>query len=119
MEFLEFIKQNYPQAIEEYDKFTCTYVPAPGSKVLTLRAGFGGYAGISLKIDSYEIYGYNPNDVYISLSRCGSGYGSKLSEWYKDFKLIEGEYITIEQATQMAIDRRDAKITANELASSK
>lgn len=80
----QYIEENYPEIHMEYTRYLSREeVPVIGSKVRTLRSGFGGGAGVVRIIQEIR-------DGKIILSdSIGRRYMSDIEEWYKDFEVMQ------------------------------
>lgn len=83
--FLDFTKERYPEIWEEFFRYKRKDImPAIGTEVVTLRSGFGDFAGVTRYVVSHD-------EKYIGLA-CNphreAEYLSTKEDWWKDLKII-------------------------------
>lgn len=83
MDIEDYVAENYPEIIVEYNRYLTRHIlPKVGSKVVTLRSGFGGGGGVIRVVDSVD-------EKYIHLSGGGYQYLCSLDDWYKSLVVLE------------------------------
>lgn len=84
--FLDFTKEHYPQVWEEFYRYNRRETPpAIGTKVTTLRNGFGGGVGEVRYVVEFN------DHRYVALAHIPNGEATSLCEietWWKDLKII-------------------------------
>lgn len=76
----KYVKNNHPAIVEEYSRYSQKdQLPKVGDKVISLRRGFGGLAGVVLEVTEIDKGG-------ITLTNGENNYFSALESWYKDLK---------------------------------
>lgn len=85
-----FMFQSAPQTFLSYLTFMRRNIlPEVGTKVLTLHAGFSGYAGVIRTVTEIKEIGANNDKVIIVKSPKGEKSLSYCNEWYKDFFALD------------------------------
>jgi len=81
MDTLEkYVRNNHPAIVEEYIRYSQKdQLPKIGDKVISLRCGFGGLAGVMLEVTKIDKDG-------ITLTNGENNYFSALENWYKNLK---------------------------------
>lgn len=86
LSFIDYVNTYYKNVSDEYIAYLNRWnLPKVGDKVVTLKSGFGGGAGvIRIVIDV--------DDKYISVREGEFGYEylSIISQWYKEIKVVRG-----------------------------
>jgi hypothetical protein len=80
----EYLMDNYASVLKEYYAYlNRKNLPKVGERVMTLRSGFGGYAGCVRRVKEIQ-------EEYILLSDDNDWreYLSKIDVWYKDIVVI-------------------------------
>ncbi|MCM3180447.1 hypothetical protein [Cytobacillus horneckiae] len=92
----EYVKENYPNVMEEYNCFVRDFVPSVGSEVASLIDDLGGISGQSLEVIGYSALGCGM-DAFIDLKNRSDGENCMCSfvNWHKKVKLMKGEFVLI------------------------
>lgn len=96
MELEEYVKENHPNVLEEYNCFVRDFVPSVGSEVVSLIDDLTGFPGQSLEVIGYSALGCSM-DVFIDFKNRSNGetYICSSVKWHKKVKLINGEFVLI------------------------
>lgn len=95
--FAKYIKENYPNLLNEYKRYLRKDIPLKiGSKVKTLRPGFGGNSGMIRIVKCYFNNEQQRNFTKVGEYQCdmiiinGGGYDYCLDmeTWWKDVEII-------------------------------
>ena len=79
----EYLLENYRDIFEEYNRYLDrTNLPKSLDKVITLRSGFGGGAGVYRTVKTVD-------DKYVRLTDGKYDYISEIEYWYKDMKVVK------------------------------
>ena len=78
----DFIKEFYPEIEESYQRYLRKNTPPKvGSTVKSLRSGFGGSGGQTLKVIDVD-------DNGITLQLTGLKYFSRMENWWKELSIV-------------------------------
>lgn len=81
--FIDYVNIYHKDVANEYVAYLNRWnLPKPGDRVITLRSGFGGGAGIERLVTEID-------DEYIHIKGGGYEYLSLIKTWYKELKVIK------------------------------
>ncbi len=82
MDVENYLKEHRPEVMEEYNRFIGGY-PELKTKIITLRSGYGGLAGVERIIS-----GYSEKYIELKNSYNDDKYLCDKDKWWKEIKII-------------------------------
>ncbi|MEG0383541.1 MAG: hypothetical protein RR642_02175 [Solibacillus sp.] len=92
----DFVKEKYPNVLEEHKHFVRSFVPSISSELVSLVDGLAGHLGQPLEVIGYRVLGCGM-DVFMELKNITNDKicMCPIKKWDKMVKLIHGDYSSI------------------------